>query len=96
MKIIDNQNGIASGKIYNIGNPNNNYLGQGAGADDAGPGADISGIPRQRRRRCDLIETTAAAYYGKGYQDVQNRVPEDHQHLRRTRMEADASTWRLR
>jgi len=22
-----------------------------------------------------LVETTASAYYGKGYQDVQNRVP---------------------
>jgi nucleoside-diphosphate-sugar epimerase len=25
MKIIDNKDGIASGKIYNIGNPKNNY-----------------------------------------------------------------------
>jgi nucleoside-diphosphate-sugar epimerase len=22
-----------------------------------------------------MVDTTAAAYYGKGYQDVQNRVP---------------------
>ena len=26
-------------------------------------------------RKVKLIETTAQAYYGKGYQDVQNRVP---------------------
>jgi len=25
MKIIDNKDGIANGKIYNIGNPKNNY-----------------------------------------------------------------------
>ncbi len=25
MKIIDNPRGVASGKIYNIGNPRNNY-----------------------------------------------------------------------
>jgi nucleoside-diphosphate-sugar epimerase len=25
MRIIDNKNGVASGKIYNIGNPSNNY-----------------------------------------------------------------------
>jgi nucleoside-diphosphate-sugar epimerase len=25
MKIIDNKDGVASGKIYNIGNPKNNY-----------------------------------------------------------------------
>jgi nucleoside-diphosphate-sugar epimerase len=26
-------------------------------------------------KKVKLIETTSAAYYGKGYQDVQNRVP---------------------
>jgi nucleoside-diphosphate-sugar epimerase len=27
-------------------------------------------------RRVELIDTTAEDYYGKGYQDVQNRVPD--------------------
>ena len=26
-------------------------------------------------KKVQLVETTSAAYYGKGYQDVQNRVP---------------------
>ena len=30
---------------------------------------------RDNAARVELIETTADAYYGKGYQDVQNRVP---------------------
>ena len=30
---------------------------------------------RESAAQVQLIETTADAYYGKGYQDVQNRVP---------------------
>ena len=30
---------------------------------------------RKGAKKVKLIKTTSAAYYGKGYQDVQNRVP---------------------
>ncbi len=30
---------------------------------------------RDSAARVKIVETTAADYYGKGYQDVQNRVP---------------------
>ena len=30
---------------------------------------------RKSAKKVRLIKTTSAAYYGKGYQDVQNRVP---------------------
>ena len=30
---------------------------------------------RDTAARVRIVETTAAEYYGKGYQDVQNRVP---------------------
>ncbi len=40
------------------------------------------------RSRCKLVETTAADYYGKGYQDVQNRVPKINNTMRRPRLEA--------
>ena len=30
---------------------------------------------RDSAKQVELVETTADAYYGKGYQDVQNRVP---------------------
>jgi nucleoside-diphosphate-sugar epimerase len=74
MKIIDNRDGVASGKIYNIGNPANNYsvrelaqmmLDLAAAYPEYAPTA----------REVKLIDTTADAYYGSGYQDVQNRVP---------------------
>ena len=74
MKIIDNKNGIATGKIYNIGNPVNNY-----------PIRDLAAMMIKLAReypeykdaasKIKLVETTSAAYYDAGYQDVQSRVP---------------------
>ena len=74
MKIIDNQGGIANGKIYNIGNPKNNY----SVKDLAQMMLDLAiKYPEYRKsaKKVRLIKTTSAAYYGKGYQGVQNRVP---------------------
>ena len=74
MKIIANDHGVASGKIYNIGNPANNY----AVRELATMMLDLAlTYPeyRENARKVELIDTTADAYYGKGYQDVQNRVP---------------------
>ncbi len=74
MKIIDNVDGIASGKIYNIGNPHNNH----SIRDLAHMMLDLAKqYPEYRdsAAKVKIIETTADAYYGKGYQDVQNRVP---------------------
>ncbi|MDR3429145.1 MULTISPECIES: bifunctional UDP-4-keto-pentose/UDP-xylose synthase [Silvimonas] len=74
MKIIDNKDGIASGQIYNIGNPVNNY----SVRDLASMMIDLA---KQYPEYADgvakvnVVETTSAEYYGKGYQDVQNRVP---------------------
>jgi len=74
MKIIANEGGIASGKIYNIGNPANNYSVRElatmmlALAAEYPEYADSAAMVK-------LIETTSGAYYGAGYQDVQNRVP---------------------
>ncbi|MDA8329252.1 MAG: bifunctional UDP-4-keto-pentose/UDP-xylose synthase [Betaproteobacteria bacterium] len=74
MKIIDNVDGIASGKIYNIGNPHNNH----SIRDLAHMMLKLaSQFPEYRdsAAKVNIVETTADAYYGKGYQDVQNRVP---------------------
>jgi nucleoside-diphosphate-sugar epimerase len=74
MKIIENKDGKASGQIYNIGNPANNYsirelatmmLELAAGYPEYAAGA----------ARVQILETSSGAYYGAGYQDVQNRVP---------------------
>ncbi len=74
MKIIANRDGIASGKIYNIGNPANNYSVR-----------ELASMMLEMARRypeyrasaekVEVLETTSGEYYGKGYQDVQNRVP---------------------
>jgi len=74
MKIIENKNGVASGKIYNIGNPSNNY----SVKELAKMMLDLAmAYPEYRdtAARVKMVETSSADYYGKGYQDVQNRVP---------------------
>jgi nucleoside-diphosphate-sugar epimerase len=73
-KIIANEGGVASGKIYNIGNPGNNV----SVRELARMMVDLAlTYPeyRENAAKVTLVETTADAYYGKGYQDVQNRVP---------------------
>jgi nucleoside-diphosphate-sugar epimerase len=74
VRIIDNKDGKASGQIYNIGNPANNYsirelahmmLELAAEYPEYASGA----------AKVQIAETSSGAYYGAGYQDVQNRVP---------------------
>ncbi len=74
MKIIDNAKGIATGKIYNVGNPKNNY----SVKDLARMMLELALTYAEYRRsakKVKLVDTTSARYYGAGYQDVQNRVP---------------------
>ncbi|MDP2027059.1 bifunctional UDP-4-keto-pentose/UDP-xylose synthase [Sulfuriferula sp.] len=74
MKIIDNKDGVASGQIYNIGNPVNNY----SVKELAQMMLELAkSYPeyRDNAAKVKMVETTSTAYYGKGYQDVQNRVP---------------------
>jgi nucleoside-diphosphate-sugar epimerase len=72
--IIDNPNGIADGKIYNIGNPHNLYsirklaemmLEIALSRPEYAPTA----------RNTRLIDVTALDYYGKGYADIPARLP---------------------
>jgi nucleoside-diphosphate-sugar epimerase len=74
IKIIANADGIATGKIYNIGNPANNYSVKDV-AEMMLALAQTFPEYRESAAKVELIGTTAAAYYGNGYQDVQNRVP---------------------
>jgi nucleoside-diphosphate-sugar epimerase len=74
MKIIENRRGIASGRIYNIGNPRNNY----SVKELARMMVKLAlAYPEYRlnARKVKLVATTAEKYYGRGYQDVQARVP---------------------
>ncbi|MCC6380594.1 MAG: bifunctional UDP-4-keto-pentose/UDP-xylose synthase [Burkholderiales bacterium] len=74
MRIIDNPGGVATGQIYNIGNPANNH----SVRELAAMMLELAkGYPEYRdsAARVTLVDTSSDAYYGKGYQDVQNRVP---------------------
>lgn len=74
MKIIDNKGGVASGQIYNIGNPANNHSIRDLAERMLRLAAEFPEY-RDSAKRVQLVETSSGAYYGKGYQDVQNRVP---------------------
>jgi nucleoside-diphosphate-sugar epimerase len=74
MKIISNDQGIASGKIYNIGNPSNNYSVRELARMMLELATQYPEY-KERAHQVQLIDTTAEQYYGQGYQDVQNRVP---------------------
>jgi nucleoside-diphosphate-sugar epimerase len=74
MKIIENKDGVATGRIYNIGNPKNNF----SVRELAEMMLELAKTyPEYRRNaaRVKLVTTSAGKYYGKGYQDVRNRVP---------------------
>lgn len=74
MKIIDNRDGVASNQIYNIGNPKNNY----SVKELAKMMLDLAHTYPEYEstaKHVKIVETTSDEYYGKGYQDVQNRVP---------------------
>lgn len=74
VKIIHNKGGVASGQIYNIGNPSNNY----SIRELAQMMIELAlTYPEYQApaKKVRMVETTSAAYYGKGYQDMQNRVP---------------------
>jgi len=74
MRIIENPEGRATGRIYNIGNPANNYSVRELATMML---ALAQRYPeyRDNAAKVELIETSSGDYYGKGYQDVQNRVP---------------------
>ncbi len=74
MKIIENRGGIATGKIYNIGNPGNNVSVRELAQMMLALAKEYPEY-RDAAAAATLVETTAAEYYGSGYQDVQNRVP---------------------
>jgi len=74
MRIIANKDGVASGKIYNIGNPVNNYSIRELATMMLQLAAQYPEY-RDSAAKVKLVDTTSAGYYGNGYQDVQNRVP---------------------
>jgi nucleoside-diphosphate-sugar epimerase len=74
MAIIANRDGVASGQIYNVGNPANDFSVRELATMMLAL-ADEYPEYRETARAVKIVETTSEVYYGKGYQDTQNRVP---------------------
>jgi nucleoside-diphosphate-sugar epimerase len=74
MKMIENANGCASRKIFNVGNPKNN-LSVRELAELMLQTAATYPEYRVNAAKVKLVDTTADNYYGKGYQDVEFRTP---------------------
>jgi nucleoside-diphosphate-sugar epimerase len=73
--IIENPRGVATGQIYNIGNPDNNH----SIRELAGMMLELAAeFPewRERASQVRVTDVSAAAYYGPGYQDMVNRRPQ--------------------
>ena len=74
MRIIGNQDGVASGRIFNIGNPANNHSVRELAEMMLAMAADYPEYA-ESAQRTRIVETDAGSFYGKGYQDVQARLP---------------------
>ena len=74
IRIIQNRHNVAAGQIYNIGNPRNNYSVKQLAQMMVKLALTFPEY-RSNAGKVKLVATTAEKYYGKGYQDVQHRVP---------------------
>jgi nucleoside-diphosphate-sugar epimerase len=74
MTIIDNKGGVADKRIYNIGNPKNSHSVKEL-ADMMLKIAVSMPEYAVTAKQVKLLDVSADDYYGKGYQDVENRLP---------------------
>lgn len=74
VRIIENKGGVADGKIYNIGNPENDYsIKQLAEVMLSVSGEYVEFKKNQNRIKIKNVDSVS--YYGAGYQDASRRVP---------------------
>ncbi len=74
MRVIANKGGIASGKIYNIGNPRNDFSIRELAEQMIAIGKKHPAYAK-RAQNVKIREVSSLEFYGKGYEDVQSRVP---------------------
>ncbi len=74
VRMIDNKQNVATGKIYNVGNPRNNYSVREL-AEMLLTMAKTYPEYVTNARKVKLTKVSAVDYYGRGYQDMQHRVP---------------------
>jgi len=73
LKILENRNGCATGKIFNLGNPGNDC----SIRDLAHLLRNMyAKLPRSRGKAVPpVVEVGSEQFYGEGYQDIQTRTP---------------------
>jgi nucleoside-diphosphate-sugar epimerase len=74
MRIIKNEGGVATGQIYNIGNPANDLSIRQLAERMIEIGKKHPAYAQQAKA-VKIREVGSAEFYGKGYEDVQARVP---------------------
>jgi nucleoside-diphosphate-sugar epimerase len=74
LRIIENPKGIASRRIFNIGNPANCVSISELAHLMVAAAAEFPAL-RERAMAAQIHKVTSADYYGKYYQDIQTRVP---------------------
>jgi len=74
MKIIENKDDCATGRIFNLGNPDNNYSIKELAEKIVNI---VKASPKHAHltEKSKIIITKSQEYYGDGYQDVQTRRP---------------------
>ncbi|WP_067064694.1 bifunctional UDP-4-keto-pentose/UDP-xylose synthase [Roseateles chitosanitabidus] len=75
VRIIANEGGTASGRIFNVGNPDNVLSVRELAERMLAIAAEYPEYA-EVARGVKLVETTSANFYGNGYQDVQARQPD--------------------
>lgn len=74
VKIIENKNKVATKKIYNVGAPQNNHSIREL-AETMHTLALQKKSFSEKASLSKVVESSSENYYGKGFQDVQNRCP---------------------
>jgi UDP-4-amino-4-deoxy-L-arabinose formyltransferase/UDP-glucuronic acid dehydrogenase (UDP-4-keto-hexauronic acid decarboxylating) len=74
MRVIENKNDVCNGEIFNLGNPRNEatirelaYKLRDIFMSYCGNGG--------QRKASEIVEVSSGVFYGKGYQDIDRRVP---------------------
>jgi len=74
IKIVENKDGRAAGEIFNIGNPGNNYSIREM-AEMLIDEMKKMPVFQEKAASAVLEDVSADKYYGKTYDDIQNRLP---------------------
>lgn len=74
MKMIENRGAIASGKIYNVGNPENDFSVRELATMMVELALTYPEF-RDAAANVRMLDVSSESYYGSGYQDMQHRVP---------------------